>query len=162
MKINDPKTNLRECVKQLCLLESHLLERGKFCSDCISKHLLTLEALSQEGQGLDASRSLCQTFEALEARAHRWETMFAANTPAHAIGQEVRAVRKQLAQHVLDPECSKLAPTTSLQTDLGVIPDSVPAVSRNGLLLLAAAGICVYLWRKNDAEEQQEILSRKD
>jgi len=87
--------------------------------------------------------------------------MFSSKTPAHVIGQEVRAVRKQLAQHVLDPECSKLA-TTASQADLGVIPDSVPTTSRNGLLLLAAAGICVYLWRKNDAEEQQEILSSKD
>lgn len=53
MKLLDPKHNLREVSKQLVLLEDHLVQKNKRCSDCISKHYLMTEALLEEAIALD-------------------------------------------------------------------------------------------------------------
>jgi hypothetical protein len=136
------------------LLEGHLLEKSKFCPDCISKHLLTLEGFAQEGQDLDASRGLCQTFEALEDYVHRWETMYSKRIPVAVIGQEVRKVRKQLAQHVVDPECSKLdvgQPQLPAQVSNYSGAEGGSFTSMSGLVLVAA--IAGMLWAFRDIEQ---------
>lgn len=48
----DPKFNVREIYKQLILLNDHVSDPSRRCKDCISKHLLTIEALSDEAQCL--------------------------------------------------------------------------------------------------------------
>ncbi len=53
LPIMDPIFNLREISKQLILLEDHLFHIRKRCSDCIKKHFLTAEALSEEAITLD-------------------------------------------------------------------------------------------------------------
>ena len=142
MKINDPRFNLRELAKQLILLEEHLLERGKYCPDCITKHLLTIEALADEGQCLDTSGSLCPHFEHLQHYAQDWCRMFSRGVDPRAIGQQVRVVRKALAQHVLDPEPVqvKLAvrnPPTAASSSLGLTALLFPAAVGVGLYWLA-------------------------
>ena len=44
--------NIRECCKQLLLLEDHLFNPRKRCPDCIHKHRLTAEALADEARTL--------------------------------------------------------------------------------------------------------------
>src|SRR3990172_5933453 len=53
--IMDPRYNLREVAKQLILLQDHLAIKKKRCLDCISKHILTTEALLEEAITLDKS-----------------------------------------------------------------------------------------------------------
>lgn len=104
LKINDPRFNVREIAKQLILLEQHLLEQGKYCPDCITKHLLTVEALADECQLLDSRQEWCMIAIQLGQRAKWWSLSFARGVSPHAIGQDVRAVRKSIAQGVLSPE----------------------------------------------------------
>ena len=102
LSISDPRFNLREIAKQLLLLEQHLLESGKFCPDCITKHLLTVEALADECQALDANQGCwCEAARQIGSWGRRWGTMFSEARSPTLIGQEVRHVRKHLAPLVL-------------------------------------------------------------
>src|SRR5690606_32813217 len=49
----DPTFNLRECAKQLLLVEDHLFHPYKRCPDCIRKHLMTVEAFAEEARTLN-------------------------------------------------------------------------------------------------------------
>ena len=140
MKINDPRFNLRELVKQLILLEQHLLEKGKYCHDCIVKHLLTIEGLADEGQCLDTYGKLCALFESLRKNAQRWCQMFARRVPVLTIGQEVRRVRKHMAQHVLDPE-----PGTGFGTALA-LSNPEPYTTSNTSKLIAPVAVAAALY----------------
>lgn len=153
MKINDPLFNLRELTKQLVLLEQHLLEKGKYCPDCISKHLLCIEALAEEGECLDATGRTHQTFRVLAHEAKRWASAFTAGARPQDIGQEVRRIRKQLAQHVLDPEYGAAPADTDLA---GMGPESF-GVSNGGtfLVLLALAGTALWWAEKHTKTTQQ-------
>lgn len=55
--IMDPRFNLRECAKNMILLEDHLFQKGKRCKDCILKHLLTIEGFLEEAVTLDKDGS---------------------------------------------------------------------------------------------------------
>jgi len=48
LPVHNPLYNMREMVKQILLLEDHLMHPRKRCMDCIRKHLLTIEALAEE------------------------------------------------------------------------------------------------------------------
>lgn len=50
--VTDPAYNMKEIIKQLVLLEDHLINRKKRCPDCISKHFLTIIALQEEAMSL--------------------------------------------------------------------------------------------------------------
>ena len=103
LSISDPRYNVREIVKQMILLEQHLLEDGKYCPDCISKHVLTIEALAEEGQNLDKRQEWARTFTPLVGKARIWAAAFTAGVPVKKIGQDVRQVRKKLAPNLLAP-----------------------------------------------------------
>ena len=103
LSISDPRYNVREIVKQMLLLEQHLLEESKYCPDCISKHILTIEALAEEGQNLDKQHKWGKTFVPLVGKARVWGAAFQANVPPKKIGQDVRQTRKKLAPHLLAP-----------------------------------------------------------
>lgn len=47
--------NLRQVAKELCCLQKHLNDPRQYCQDCIGKHVLTVEALLDEGVTLDGS-----------------------------------------------------------------------------------------------------------
>ena len=103
LSISDPRYNVREIVKQMLLLEQHLLEESKYCPDCIAKHILTIEALAEEGQSLDKGGEWGTTFTPLVGKARVWGAAVTANVPVNKIGQDVRQVRKTLAPHLLAP-----------------------------------------------------------
>tara|TARA_Y100000034_G_scaffold124654_1_gene173140 strand:+ start:89 stop:556 length:468 start_codon:yes stop_codon:yes gene_type:complete len=103
LSISDPRFNIREIVKQMLLLEQHLLEPDKHCPDCISKHILTIEALGEEAQNLDKHQDWTATTELLVGKSRVWGAAYQAKVPLAAIGQDVRAVRKKIAPHLLAP-----------------------------------------------------------
>jgi hypothetical protein len=62
--LDHPETSLRDCCKQLLLVEHHCQTPGRLCPSCIQKHLLTAIALAEEAVSLSAGHprymhSLC-------------------------------------------------------------------------------------------------------
>jgi len=103
MSIHDPKFNLREIAKHLCLLEDHLAHADKVCPDCIKKHLLTIEALAEEGTCLDVNRVFDGGLDAIAGAARIWMEMFTDQTCLHDLAEKVRQVRKHIVPLVADP-----------------------------------------------------------
>jgi hypothetical protein len=97
LPVNDPYHNLREVVKQMILVEDHLFQADKQCIQCIHKHLLAIEALSEEGITLDATTELVKIFRNIIVvirSCKRW-----LKNPEEA-GQTIRALRRTLMDKV--------------------------------------------------------------
>jgi len=157
LSISDPRYNLREIVKQLTLLEQHLLERGKYCPDCISKHLLTIEALADECQNLDARQDWVAPALGVGQQARAWAHAFAAGAEPHAIGQRVRAFRKAFAPKFLDPSYGALEwAGADVEEEIGFWEQLHDNMTRRvagipvWLGLLAAGGASWWLYRMED------------
>jgi hypothetical protein len=43
-----PAQNMREIIKQLVMLEDHMYQRCKRCTDCTNKHMIMIEGLAEE------------------------------------------------------------------------------------------------------------------
>ena len=137
LSISDPRYNLREIGKQMILLEEHLLVKGKFCPDCISKHLLTIEALADEAQCLDASQRWCHMAATFGQQAKRWAQMYSTGTSPKVIGQEVRRLRKQIAPQILSPGGELVS--SALTNPFGALVKTKPRDWMPGVLLVLGA-----------------------
>ncbi len=96
LPVLDPCFNMREICKQCILLEDHLFQREKRCDDCIKKHFLTLEALSEESITLDKENKY--KFSALELpeKLRFMQKEFLKHGDCEKIAQELRQIRKPL------------------------------------------------------------------
>lgn len=103
LSLMHPQFNLREVAKQMLLLEDHLCHPYKHCPDCIRKHLLTIEAFSEEAVSLDRIGIYRDLAEALAETAREWLEDVADKRPLAEIAQEIRTIRKRLVQMVADP-----------------------------------------------------------
>ena len=104
LSLTDPLFNIREILKQCVLLEDHLLHPYKLCPDCIHKHLLTIEALGDEGVTLDTpDGKYTKTLEGVSEFARGTMENFHDGEPPAAIAQQVRQLRKMLAPSACDP-----------------------------------------------------------
>lgn len=103
LSLMDPAFNLREFVKQLILLEDHLVQPHKRCSDCIRKHFLTAEALAEEATALDKDRVWGNKPAVLASLIRKWSERFLDGEPLEALSQQIRALRKGLTPLVFDP-----------------------------------------------------------
>jgi hypothetical protein len=99
-KILDPKYNLRECAKQMILLEDHLNNPEKRCKQCIIKHMLNIEALAEEGISLVKNDDkICENdCIAVATTIKQDEKDFADGKDYHLIAQNIRESRKDLMQ----------------------------------------------------------------
>ena len=102
--LTDPRFNLREILKQLLLVEDHLQHSHKSCPDCIQKHLLMVEGLSEEILTLDNGDQFVSEGENLAGWARRWMAQYLAGYPPMEIAQSIREIRKILCPHVSNPE----------------------------------------------------------
>jgi hypothetical protein len=147
LSISDPRYNVREIVKQMILLEQHLLEKDKYCPDCISKHLLTIEALAEEAQCLDTKQQWCKLMEPLVTHSKAWSAAYAGGVKSAKLGQAVRAVRKQLAPHVVAPvgstEVSELLEVASIAGDFAGPNEGTDSWKVWGLI---AGALCLGVW----------------
>lgn len=144
--ISDPRYNVREIVKQMLLLEQHLLEESKYCPDCISKHILTIEALAEEGQNLDKSQEWTPTFVPLVGKSRVWGAAFSAGVPVKKIGQDVRQIRKTLAPDLLSPiSQGELDSIASTEGEFGVVPRAA-SMSPWQTLALVLGGMAAVMW----------------
>lgn len=95
LPVLDPIFNLREISKQCILLEDHLSQKEKSCTDCIIKHFLTLEALSEEAITLDIEnkqdiKDLPTKFRDIQKQWYKKEKT------NHDISQNIRKIRKNI------------------------------------------------------------------
>lgn len=103
MSLTDPAFNLREFAKQLVLLEDHLVQPHKRCSDCIRKHLMTAEALAEEATALDKEGVWGKGPAVLAATVRRWDEALMEGIDPAVLSQSIRIVRKALVPLVFDP-----------------------------------------------------------
>jgi hypothetical protein len=110
LPVMDPSFNLREICKQCVLLEDHLTHEDKRCTDCCTKHFLTLEALAEEALTLDKNGKLRDDARQLPKKIRELQ-MFWINNPdkCHEISQKLREIRKLYQQEtfgVIQNKCS--------------------------------------------------------
>lgn len=105
--LNAPEFNLREIAKQMILLEDHLANDEKFCSDCIRKHILTVEGLSEEGLSLDTRKNMSKDFNKYASLARSWMVSHTDKKNRFGLLQSIRKERKPLMNRVYDPRASK-------------------------------------------------------
>lgn len=91
LPLMDPLHNIREMVKQSILLEEHLTFPDKRCRDCILKHFLWIEGLSEEAVMLDEG-----------AQRPRRPGQYRAQLDGHA--QRVRSLQKRVMERQIPPE----------------------------------------------------------
>jgi len=153
MNLSDPAYNLREITKQMILLEEHLLVKDKYCPDCITKHLLTIEGLADEAQCLDKTGQWCGAAKQIGGWARRWASMYTAGTQPFEIGQEIRHVRKSLAPHVLDPEMIKAKRNPAQLLVYDGTEALVPSNRKTYAALAVVAGltaVALYMYKDHD------------
>lgn len=106
--IFDPFFNLREIAKHQILLEDHLTQRRKRCLDCIRKHLLSIEAFSEEALSLMEDKHLPYQplFELLVKMTSLMWGFFQEELPKKSIleqvRQTIRLVRKKIVPLTLN------------------------------------------------------------
>jgi hypothetical protein len=98
--------NLRECAKQMILLEDHIFHRRKRCEDCIRKHFLTAEALAEEGAGLNGTVSLRDQCDTLADKIRELQQLYVLSegedTKMVDLGNKLRTIRKGLVSKTFD------------------------------------------------------------
>jgi len=96
LPVLDPMFNLREICKQSILLEDHLSQPEKRCTDCCVKHFLTIEALAEEAITLDKSRSHSNILN-LPSHVRKLQALWFEDPiqNSHTVSQELRQIRKE-------------------------------------------------------------------
>lgn len=107
LPIFNPLFNLREACKQILLLEDHLNNVRKRCSDCICKHFMTIEALFEEAISLDVKGEYWHLLDGLAQNVrdlqNKWMRALVmgnkeeSNRRILGVGQELRELRKKVA-----------------------------------------------------------------
>ena len=97
LPILDPRFNMREICKQSILLEDHLFQSNRRCTDCIKKHFLFCEGFAEEAITLDKNDEynlselrLPEKFRELQRRL--WDK----GEGPESIAQALRQIRKPL------------------------------------------------------------------
>lgn len=102
LRVLDPRTNFREILKNAVLLDDHLRDKGKRCSDCIRKHTLLIEAYLEEAYSLDTNetfRSLCNRLRT--CLQNLWKEVLQRKTYPEAIKTVGRMI--EMTQPFLEP-----------------------------------------------------------
>lgn len=102
LPIMHPLFNLRECCKQLTLLEDHLQHPRKRCEDCIRKHFLTLEGLLEEAFSLDETQKWLALYQHLPDRVRALSEQWIDGKDPSQIVQDLRTIRKDLLPKCFD------------------------------------------------------------
>jgi len=111
LPVMHPTFNARQICKESTLLEKHLNEPKQRCKDCISKHMLTIEALAEEAISLhcpEKKRTCPKDLHGIPDRMRQWQSELVASkyAPAKcvAIATNLRKLRKKLMrQHAVIP-----------------------------------------------------------
>jgi hypothetical protein len=96
LPIMSPAFNMRECAKQIILLEDHLFNPKKRCHDCIKKHFMTIEGLAEEAITLDKTGEVVDDANGLVLIVRKCEKEFIHRKNYDELGQTLRQCRKPL------------------------------------------------------------------
>lgn len=96
LPIMSPSFNMRECAKQIILLEDHLFNPKKRCNDCIKKHFMTIEGLAEEAITLDKTGEVVEDANGLVLIVRQCEKEFIHRKNYDELGQKLRQCRKPL------------------------------------------------------------------
>ncbi|MBC8409119.1 MAG: hypothetical protein H8E12_10420 [Rhodobacteraceae bacterium] len=96
----DPLFNLREIVKELTLLEDHINNPSKQCPDCINKHLMKCEALSEEAVSLDGDNQYPFISSVPQVIRGWHKAVLDSDVIPPAVPAEMRRFRKMIMPHV--------------------------------------------------------------
>lgn len=100
LPLHAPQFNIREACKEMLLLEKHLGVKGQYCTDCIMKHMLTVEALFEEAIGLGGWKG-----SANDLLLDAWgmvQSDYLEGKRSQDLAQMIRILRKSLTPHVFD------------------------------------------------------------
>lgn len=96
LPVMETRFNLREICKQSILLEDHLSQSDKRCTDCCIKHFLTIEALAEEAITLDKEGRYMEIRDLpIRIRVLQDEWFRDMDGNAHSVSQKLREIRKQ-------------------------------------------------------------------
>jgi len=99
LPVLETKFNLREICKQCILLEDHLSQNEKQCHDCIVKHFLALEGLSEEAITLDKNNENPNNVQKLPEKIRELQKLWYENPEkTHECSQELRKIRKTMME----------------------------------------------------------------
>ena len=104
--LNSSEFNMREISKQMLLLEDHLTDDEKYCFDCIRKHLLLIEAYSEESLTLEPNGSWAKESLRMAKAARNWMIKLEDGGSKSLVAKQIRLIRKQLVAEVYDPRGS--------------------------------------------------------
>jgi hypothetical protein len=99
LPVMDPMHNMREVCKQCILLEDHLTQPSKRCSDCINKHFMTIEALCEEALSIDKLGEHTEITSGLPTEVRQLHQRTLSGDDKHFISQKIRKIRKSLMPH---------------------------------------------------------------
>jgi hypothetical protein len=85
----------------MLLLEDHMFQTEKQCRMCITKHILTIEALAEEAVTLDAQDDVAREMERVAHRMRDLQSQFIALKDSTSgdmarLAQSVREMRRHL------------------------------------------------------------------
>jgi hypothetical protein len=99
LPVLEPEFNLREICKQCILLEDHLSHVEKQCKDCIVKHFLALEGLSEEAVTLDNTNKNPCNIKNLAQKIRNLQKFWYENPEkTHQCSQQLRLIRKSMME----------------------------------------------------------------
>ncbi len=109
-KVFSPEFNMREIGKQMILLEDHLFNPYRRCTDCITKHSLMIEALIEEALTLDVDQAyienmqqLLDNYRAISRELLRKVKSSSLDQPyANDCAQRIRKLRKPICTEFCD------------------------------------------------------------
>jgi hypothetical protein len=104
--ILDPRFNMRESAKQCLLLEDHLNNKKKRCTDCIRKHFLIIDGLLEEAISLEKDNSQRNYYRNLHISWVNIEKQYA-KSPSDSntiddVSKLIRIFRKPLVEDYFD------------------------------------------------------------
>lgn len=102
LPIMETTFNLRECAKQMILLEDHLNIPEKDCFDCQRKHCMNIEGLADEGEGLNGTKEDKLECSRVAKFIRECSKKLASGYDKPTLAQEIRQVRKPLMYKYFD------------------------------------------------------------
>lgn len=102
LPVLDPCFNMREICKQSILLEDHLFQESKSCTDCIRKHFLCLEGLAEEAITLDKNNEYKFSKMKLPDKLRQIQKEYMAHKDNEKCAQALRQIRKPLMAKYYD------------------------------------------------------------
>lgn len=97
MPVLNPCFNIREVVKNILLLEDHLLDPDRRCYDCIMKHSMIIEGFLEEAITIDKSQKYVNLLKPLPKKMRKVQSMIIVGREKYFdIVKELRKIRKPL------------------------------------------------------------------